>query len=154
MTAASVAALTVYDMVKSADRFVTISAIRLLEKSGGASGHWRRPAPKDGRARPVSDEPEAGGPPADAGAPSEARTGESLSVDRPRARTAAGPAALVVTVSDGVAAGTRDDQSGAVAAERLTELGFQVERDVVADEPDELAAIVVAAADRRHDASW
>jgi cyclic pyranopterin phosphate synthase len=46
MTAASVAALTVYDMVKSADRFVTITAIRLLEKSGGASGHWRRPAPK------------------------------------------------------------------------------------------------------------
>lgn len=46
MTAASVAALTVYDMVKSADRFVTINGIRLLEKSGGKSGHWRRPAPK------------------------------------------------------------------------------------------------------------
>ena len=46
MTAASVAALTVYDMVKSVDRFVTITAIRLLEKSGGASGHWRRPAPR------------------------------------------------------------------------------------------------------------
>jgi cyclic pyranopterin phosphate synthase len=46
MTAASVAALTVYDMVKSADRFVTVTNIRLLEKSGGASGTWRRPAPK------------------------------------------------------------------------------------------------------------
>jgi cyclic pyranopterin monophosphate synthase len=46
MTAASVAGLTVYDMVKSADRFVTITGIRLLEKSGGKSGHWRRPAPK------------------------------------------------------------------------------------------------------------
>jgi len=46
MTAASVAALTVYDMVKSADRFVTINGIRLLEKSGGKSGHWKRPAPK------------------------------------------------------------------------------------------------------------
>jgi len=46
MTAASVASLTVYDMVKSADRFATISGIRLLEKSGGKSGHWRRPAPK------------------------------------------------------------------------------------------------------------
>jgi len=45
MTAASVAALTVYDMVKSADRFVTITGIRLMEKSGGASGEWRRPAP-------------------------------------------------------------------------------------------------------------
>jgi cyclic pyranopterin phosphate synthase len=47
MTAAAVAALTVYDMVKSADRFVTITAIRLLEKSGGAGGDWRRPAPKE-----------------------------------------------------------------------------------------------------------
>lgn len=46
MTAASVAALTVYDMVKSADRFVTINGVRLLEKSGGKSGHWKRPAPK------------------------------------------------------------------------------------------------------------
>jgi cyclic pyranopterin phosphate synthase len=54
MTAASVAALTVYDMVKSADRFVTITAIRLLEKSGGASGHWRRPAPRPAAAE--SDE--------------------------------------------------------------------------------------------------
>jgi cyclic pyranopterin phosphate synthase len=48
MTAAAVAALTVYDMVKGVDRFVTITAIRLLEKSGGASGHWRRPAPRIG----------------------------------------------------------------------------------------------------------
>jgi len=55
MTAASVAALTVYDMVKSADRFVTITAIRLLEKSGGKSGHWRRPAPKQTQ---TSDEDE------------------------------------------------------------------------------------------------
>lgn len=47
MTAASIAALTVYDMVKSADRFVTVTNVRLLEKSGGASGHWKRPAPKE-----------------------------------------------------------------------------------------------------------
>jgi cyclic pyranopterin phosphate synthase len=46
MTAASVAALTVYDMVKSVDRFVTVTNVRLLEKSGGKSGHWKRPAPK------------------------------------------------------------------------------------------------------------
>jgi len=50
MTAAAVAALTVYDMVKSADRFVTINGVKLLEKSGGKSGHWRRPAPKEVRA--------------------------------------------------------------------------------------------------------
>jgi cyclic pyranopterin phosphate synthase len=45
MTAASIAALTVYDMIKSVDRFVTIESIRLMEKSGGKSGHWVRPAP-------------------------------------------------------------------------------------------------------------
>jgi cyclic pyranopterin phosphate synthase len=42
MTAASVAALTVYDMVKSAGKGVQIGPIRLLEKSGGKSGHWKR----------------------------------------------------------------------------------------------------------------
>jgi len=38
LTAASVAALTVYDMCKSADRGMVISAVRLLHKSGGKSG--------------------------------------------------------------------------------------------------------------------
>jgi cyclic pyranopterin phosphate synthase len=40
LTAASVAALTVYDMCKSVDRGMTIGPIRLEEKSGGRSGHW------------------------------------------------------------------------------------------------------------------
>jgi cyclic pyranopterin monophosphate synthase len=42
MTAASVAALTVYDMVKGLERGVSIESVELLEKSGGKSGHWRR----------------------------------------------------------------------------------------------------------------
>jgi len=42
MTAVSVAALTVYDMVKAAQRDVTIGAIELVSKSGGKSGTWRR----------------------------------------------------------------------------------------------------------------
>jgi cyclic pyranopterin phosphate synthase len=42
MTAVSVASLTVYDMVKSAGKGVEIASIRLLEKSGGKSGHWLR----------------------------------------------------------------------------------------------------------------
>lgn len=41
LTAASVAALTVYDMLKAADRAMVIGPVRLLEKSGGASGDWR-----------------------------------------------------------------------------------------------------------------
>ncbi|MCC0016399.1 MAG: cyclic pyranopterin monophosphate synthase MoaC [Rhodobiaceae bacterium] len=41
LTAASVACLTIYDMVKAVDRAMTISSIRLLEKSGGKSGDFR-----------------------------------------------------------------------------------------------------------------
>jgi hypothetical protein len=44
MTAASVAALTVYDMVKGVERGVEVRAVRLLSKSGGKSGEWHRPA--------------------------------------------------------------------------------------------------------------
>jgi len=43
MTAASVAALTVYDMVKGVERGVEIRALRLLSKTGGKSGEWHRP---------------------------------------------------------------------------------------------------------------
>jgi cyclic pyranopterin monophosphate synthase len=42
MTAVSIAALTVYDMVKAVDRGLEIGPVRLLEKSGGKSGHFVR----------------------------------------------------------------------------------------------------------------
>jgi cyclic pyranopterin phosphate synthase len=42
LVAASVAALTVYDMCKAIDRGIEIAAVRLLEKEGGRSGAWRR----------------------------------------------------------------------------------------------------------------
>ena len=42
LTAVSVAALTIYDMCKSYDREMTISSIRLFEKSGGKSGTYKR----------------------------------------------------------------------------------------------------------------
>ena len=48
LTAASVAALTVYDMVKSAERGVEIRSLHLVSKSGGRSGEWHRPS--DGQA--------------------------------------------------------------------------------------------------------
>lgn len=41
LTAASVAALTIYDMAKAVERGMIIEAIRLLEKRGGKSGHWQ-----------------------------------------------------------------------------------------------------------------
>jgi len=48
LTAASVAALTVYDMLKAVDRGIEIGPIRLLSKSGGKSGHWQREENDDG----------------------------------------------------------------------------------------------------------
>jgi cyclic pyranopterin phosphate synthase len=40
LTAASVAALTVYDMCKAVDRGMVVTDLRLLRKSGGKSGNW------------------------------------------------------------------------------------------------------------------
>lgn len=45
LTAVQVGLLTVYDMCKAADRGMVMGDIRLLEKSGGKSGHWVAPAP-------------------------------------------------------------------------------------------------------------
>jgi cyclic pyranopterin phosphate synthase len=42
LTAAAVAGLTVYDMVKAVDRGIVLTGLSLLEKSGGKSGVWRR----------------------------------------------------------------------------------------------------------------
>jgi len=55
--------------------------------------------------------------------------------------------ALVLTVSDGVVAGTREDKSGPLLVDRLSGLGFVVSTHVVADEPDQIARIVADAAD-------
>ncbi len=43
MVAAAIASLTVYDMIKSADRWATIDSVRLEAKSGGKSGDVVRP---------------------------------------------------------------------------------------------------------------
>jgi cyclic pyranopterin phosphate synthase len=43
LTAVQVTLLTIYDMCKAVDRFMRMDDIMLVEKSGGKSGHWRRP---------------------------------------------------------------------------------------------------------------
>jgi len=48
MSAAAVAALTVYDMVKGVERGAAVEQVVLLEKSGGRSGHWRLEEPAGG----------------------------------------------------------------------------------------------------------
>jgi cyclic pyranopterin phosphate synthase len=45
LTGVSVALLTIYDMCKAVDRGMVMSDIRLLEKQGGRSGHWRAAGP-------------------------------------------------------------------------------------------------------------
>ena len=42
LTAVTVALLTIYDMAKSVDRGMEITGVRLVEKRGGKSGHWKR----------------------------------------------------------------------------------------------------------------
>jgi cyclic pyranopterin phosphate synthase len=64
LAAVSIACLTIYDMVKAADRGMIIEGIRLLEKSGGASGKWRAqgtapPAPGKGRGNRQGQQDEA-----------------------------------------------------------------------------------------------
>jgi cyclic pyranopterin phosphate synthase len=53
MTAASVAALTVYDMVKGVERGVEVTGVRLISKTGGKSGEWHRVG---GEVRPARSE--------------------------------------------------------------------------------------------------
>ena len=48
LMAASVAALTIYDMCKSSDRTMVIGELALWEKTGGRAGIWRRPSPDEG----------------------------------------------------------------------------------------------------------
>jgi cyclic pyranopterin phosphate synthase len=63
LTAAGIAALTVYDMVKGVERGVEIRSLRLLTKSGGSSGDWRRPAePADTGSPPAPRTKGARGP--------------------------------------------------------------------------------------------
>jgi len=56
--------------------------------------------------------------------------------------------AAVLTVSDGVAAGVREDRSGDLLADLLAQEGFEVERAVVADELEEIEAAIAGLSDR------
>jgi molybdenum cofactor biosynthesis protein MoaC len=56
MTAVTVAALTLYDMLKGIDRAMTVTDVRLEEKRGGRSGHWTR-AEQGSSARSPAEEP-------------------------------------------------------------------------------------------------
>lgn len=112
LTAASVAALTLYDMAKALQRDIVIERIELLEKAGGRSGDYR--------------------------------AAEQM--------PAAEREAIVVTCSNRSAAGEREDASGPALVEALREAGFDVVPDatVVADDEDEIAALLIRLADAGH----
>ena len=57
LTAASVAALTIYDMVKGVERGVEIRGVRLISKTGGKSGEWHRPEDAEGAREPDQRRP-------------------------------------------------------------------------------------------------
>ena len=59
-----------------------------------------------------------------------------------------GRSALVLTISDGVTAGTRVDESGQALADRLIGLGYDVERAVTADEMEDIARTVASGSAR------
>ncbi len=60
LTAVSVACLTIYDMAKAADREMTIGGVRLMEKSGGKSGDYRRSDDRRAQTALTNERPAAG----------------------------------------------------------------------------------------------
>ncbi len=62
MTAAAIAALTVYDMVKGVDRSAAVSDLRLLDKTGGKSGEWHRADTSDVHHKATKPAPGTRGP--------------------------------------------------------------------------------------------
>ncbi len=122
MTAASVAALTVYDMVKGVERGVEIRAVRLISKTGGKSGDVGPPRRPGGR-RGLRRRPTAAAARRSVGRPDRHEAEAVLMARADPVRSA-----LVLTASDGASAGVREDASGTRLEARLRALGFVVER--------------------------
>jgi cyclic pyranopterin phosphate synthase len=125
LTAVTVAALTLHDMIKAVDAAATMTDIQLRDKTGGKHGHWVRPS--DAPAAVVAD-----------GAPAK-RPRRS----RPRPNTAA----VIVASTDG-ASGRRADTTGPVIAEWLTASGYAVDAVTVVADADiaaEVARVVKTA---------
>lgn len=126
MTAVAVAGLTIYDMVKGVDRGVRISDVRLVEKSGGKSGHYMAPelVPLEEKA-PVEDLDAADGP-----------------------KPLSGVRVGIVTASDKGSRGEREDESGPVIAGIVSDYGAEVVSSVmVPDDEDQLVRALVSLSD-------
>ncbi len=127
LTAVAVAGLTLHDMVKAVDPAAVLTDVRVVEKTGGASGDWKRPEASAADATPADATPHV---PASGSAP------------KPCPGLPADARAVVVTVSDRSHAGARLDRSGPLLAGLLGDLGFTVADVVVV--PDEVDAVADA----------
>ncbi|MCK9874193.1 bifunctional molybdenum cofactor biosynthesis protein MoaC/MoaB [Frankia sp. Ag45/Mut15] len=134
LTAVTVAALTLHDMVKAVDPGAQLSEVRVLSKSGGRTGDWQAAAPRHRGAAPHSHPDSAPRPPLGAAGH---RAGAAST-----SRLPAGARARVVTVSDRAHRGVYQDRSGPLLADGLAALGFQVDPPTVV--PDERADIETA----------
>lgn len=114
LTAVTVAALTLHDMIKAVDAAATMTDIQLRDKTGGKHGHWTRPVASS------SSAPE----------PAE---GPSAPTKRPRRSKPRANTAAVIVASTAGAAGTREDTTGPVITEWLAAAGYTAELTVVAD---------------------
>jgi cyclic pyranopterin phosphate synthase len=128
LTAASVAALTLYDMAKALQRDIVIERVELLEKQGGRSGAYRAEAARE----PTT--PDAPADPTTTDAP-----------PRPASAEAA-----VITVSTRSAAGEREDTGGPAVIDALRSAGWRVDPSplVQADDEDRLAASLAELVER------
>jgi cyclic pyranopterin phosphate synthase len=120
LTAVTVAALTLHDMIKAVDAAATMTDIQLRDKTGGKHGHWTRPAD----------------------ATSDAADGAPAPTKRPRrSRPRADTAAVIVASTDG-ASGRREDTTGPVIAAWLTAAGYTVDAVTVVADADIAAEVV------------
>ncbi|WP_431247070.1 bifunctional molybdenum cofactor biosynthesis protein MoaC/MoaB [Leifsonia xyli] len=116
LTAVAVAGLTLHDMVKAVDPAASLTDVRLLAKSGGKRGEWRRDAAAAVEA--ASPGPEA---PAAADEPA------------PAAPSATPSGAIVLVASTRAATGVYEDTTGPVIADWLAERRLPADVRVVAD---------------------
>lgn len=148
MTAVAVAGLTIYDMVKGVDRGVRLSDIRLVEKSGGKSGHYIAPErdaqlPPYGKGEEKSERYMAWElPPFEEKAPVGSRDASNLT--KPMSGVRVG----IVTASDKGSRGEREDKSGPEIAAMMHERGAEIISSVIVpDEKDQLVRALVSLSD-------
>ena len=134
LTAVTIAALTLHDMIKAVDAAATITDVQLRDKTGGKHGHWVRPRTESITTIRTGD---AG---TDDAAPAPSKRPRR---SRPRAATAA-----VIVASTAAAAGEREDTTGPLIAEWLTAAGYAVDAVTVVSDAQvatELARVLKSA---------